>query len=825
MNKIYNIVLLVISLKVIVLYGCTPEIQEFIDPVPIPAQGAKITTTGFTATWKPLLGARSYIVEVATDGSFEEEFLIGETPIEVEDTFLIVRNVEVAQTYYYRLIAKLSTGDQTRYSDIISVSTLGMPSPVALSASQIGPNEFTAVWQKVDEAETYEVEVSTDIKFANASTAQRLITEDTSVMIKENLEVDQDYFYRVLAKKGDIISGYSNTVHLTTTQLVKPTILEVLDITQTGFTFHWSPVVGVIDYTVEVTTDPLFLDEQAFLVQGETVSNVQYSATDLNANTTYYYRVRANNERSFSAYSEKGVVTTQPLDIPTALPGSQIQRNSFQANWQEVSTAESYKLDVATDEYFTQLVSEYHGLILNDTFIVVGGLQQNTNYFYRVTALGLNASSDPSNTIQVHTPTLSAPVLREATNASGTSFTVSWSSVADAENYSLEVSDDPNFSTLSLTVNEIADTLYEVQDLAADMVYYCRVRAKEGINYSLYSNIISQQTTAPGSSPTALSIPTNLTTSNINYTGFIISWDMISDATYYTVDIATDNQFLGMVTGYEEVVANGTSLVVGGLEDNTTYYARIKAHNGGLFSDYSETISIITDAVEPPVAQQPITSNAYDIYASWSLIEDASHYLLDVATDAGFTNMVSSYENISVEATYSLIGSLQPSTTYYYRVRSVVEGNPSAYSNVVLITTDDVPVQTASGTIEVENYSQNDGVERVYSATASGDYYLGSIHQDNSVTYEVDVPSTGDYSIEFRVSNNNADSKLIAIMVDGSFKRSVSVPSTGGWENWQTVSVIIPDLISGNNNIQLLFTGGIGDEELLRIDWINIQPE
>ena len=817
MNKVYKIALLAITIKVIILYGCTPEIQEFIDPIPIPTQGAKITTTSFAATWKPLLGARSYVVEVATDGSFDEEFLIEDTPTEVEDTFFVVNNVEVAQTYYYRLLARLSTGEQTRYSDIVTVNTLGMPSPLALNALQIGPTQFTAVWQKVNEAETYEIEVATDIKFANATSIQRLITTDTLGTIKEDLQVDQDYFYRVLATKGDIISGYSNVVHVTTTQLIKPTIAEVSDLAQTEFTFRWLPITGAVDYTVEITTDPLFLDANAFLIQDENITEAQYLAINLDANTTYYYRVRANNERSFSEYSDKGTVTTLPLEVPIALSGSSIQRNSFQANWQRVSIAESYKLDVATDEYFTQLVAGYNGLVLSDTSSLVTGLKQNTNYYYRVTALGLNASSVSSNIIQVHTPILAAPVLHEAINISSTSFTASWSPIADAENYILELSADLNFSTLSLTVDNIIDTLYDVEGLAGNETYYYRIRAKEGINYSSYSNHSSQYLAA-------LKVPTNMTVSNVSYTGFVVSWHTVTDANYYTVDIATDNQFTATVTNYEEKIVHSASLIANDLENNTVYYVRVRAHNNYTASNYTETVLIATNFTNAPVAQQPITNDAYDIYASWSLIEDASYYLLDVATDAGFTTLVSGYENVLVEATYSRITNLQPSTTYYYRVRSVVEGSPSAYSNTVSVTTDAVPVQTALGTLEVENYSRSNGVERVYSETASGNYYLGAIHQNNTVNYEVNVPSTDNYKIEFRVSNNNAYNKSIVIKDGGASIRMVAVPPTGGWNNWQTVSVILTSFSSGYHDIQLEFTGGVGNEELLRLDWINIQP-
>ncbi|MGB3586303.1 MAG: fibronectin type III domain-containing protein, partial [Tunicatimonas sp.] len=500
-----------------------------------------------------------------------------------------MKALKIAHTYYYRLVANLSTGEQTRYSNTVAVKTLGMPAPAAMVAAEVGTNQFTSRWQQVVEAKTYEVEVGTDIGFAENASLYRIVTEDTFVVVKNGIKVDQDYFYRVKAQDSDISSDYSNVIHLTTTRLTQPVLSDILSNVQNEFTFQWQAVVGAIHYTVEVTIDPLFLDETAFVVKNELTQSTSFTVTDLDPNTSYYFRVRAHSDKSFSEYSKNGVVTTLPL---------------------------------------------------------------------------------------------SAPLLNEATNLSSTSFTAVWTSVRNIDTYALEVSTYPDFSTLLLSIDKIIDTTYSVVELAGDQTYYYRVRAVKEGSFSAYSNVKSQYLSV-------LEQPSNLLVTNINYTSFNIIWDVVPDASYYTVDVATDEQFTNILSNFEEKSVSSTSLSVDSLLANTRYYFRIKAYNSYTSSSYSETSYTTTIRVNPPVAQSPSNVSSYSIYTKWTLVPGADNYLLDVATNATFTAFVAGYESLTVAGTSLIVDELLSSTTYYYRVRAVIDDNISEYSNVVSVVTNE----------------------------------------------------------------------------------------------------------------------------------------
>jgi Trypsin-like peptidase domain/Fibronectin type III domain len=89
---------------------------------------------------------------------------------------------------------------------------------------------------------------------------------------------------------------------------------------------------------------------------------------------------------------------------PVANPATFVASYSFRANWRTVSGATGYRLDVATNNSFTNYVTGYQNLnVGNDLSRLVTGLNQSTPYYYRVRAYNEHGTSGNSNVISVTT--------------------------------------------------------------------------------------------------------------------------------------------------------------------------------------------------------------------------------------------------------------------------------------------------------------------------------------------------------------------------------------------------------------------------------------
>jgi hypothetical protein len=103
--------------------------------------------------------------------------------------------------------------------------------------------------------------------------------------------------------------------------------------------------------------------------------------------------------------------TPAPTPTPTATPAapralnaSNVTATSFTANWNAVSGATGYRLDVAIDSSFNNFVQGFHDKdVSNSTSYVVTGLSANTSYYYRLRAYNGNGTSPNSNVISVNT--------------------------------------------------------------------------------------------------------------------------------------------------------------------------------------------------------------------------------------------------------------------------------------------------------------------------------------------------------------------------------------------------------------------------------------
>jgi hypothetical protein len=185
--------------------------------------------------------------------------------------------------------------------------------------------------------------------------------------------------------------------------------------------------------------------------------------------------------------------------------------------------------------------------------------------------------------------------------------------------------------------------------------------------------------------------PEALEASNILQNSFTANWSSVEGIEFYSLDIAKDSLFTDYLYGYmNRNVGIETSHNVTGLIGETNYYYRLRATNSSGSSSYSNVISLITWGIAgpPPVAIEPtyITHKSFD--SKWQSLSGATKYYLDAARDSLFTDYVSGYKNLDVgKMLYKNVYTLNELTKYHYRLRALVNGDTTAYSNVISLTT------------------------------------------------------------------------------------------------------------------------------------------
>ena len=187
----------------------------------------------------------------------------------------------------------------------------------------------------------------------------------------------------------------------------------------------------------------------------------------------------------------------QPLPAPVATDASDITNEGFTANWNEVSGANAYQLDVATDNAFSNIVKSYQNLAPSSE--AIDGLDDNTEYFYRVRASeNGNRQSAYSNTISLFTSP-DAPVATAATNVTSDGFTANWESVDGLTDYVLYVSlnnipADPPSWIPGYDGQPINGTSHTLTGLDSGTIYYYAVRTNVDARVSEMSNSIEVET-------------------------------------------------------------------------------------------------------------------------------------------------------------------------------------------------------------------------------------------------------------------------------------------------------------------------------------------
>ncbi|MFC2131349.1 FG-GAP-like repeat-containing protein [Bacteroidota bacterium] len=239
-------------------------------------------------------------------------------------------------------------------------------------------------------------------------------------------------------------------------------------------------------YHVMTASDESF---GSVVIDDNNVSDTEYSITELEGETTYFWKVRAGSYAGFGDWSESRSFTTAEViketpGIPELISPDdgaiEVDRNTGKFVWSATDGALEYNLQVSENYAFDPVELDISGL--TSTEFPVSDLGENTTYFWRVRAWNKagygdwsvlrNFTTDDSRVDYPFAPALLSPA-NNTENVQQDAY-LSWTAGAGATSYRIQIA---TYYTMSdIIVDEtIRQSKYAVGSLDGETEYYWRI--------------------------------------------------------------------------------------------------------------------------------------------------------------------------------------------------------------------------------------------------------------------------------------------------------------------------------------------------------------
>jgi hypothetical protein len=451
-----------------------------------PADGADDLPGSVTFSWNAVKDAASFNFEISTDPDFTE---LSFNQSGISDTTIEVSNIELNNSYYWRVQAVTVGGTESDWSAVRQFATVGIPpAPVLVSPSneaQNIPTSLTLSWNDAAGAETYQLQVATVSDFsATLANVTGIVNTEYEIT---GLDNDRTYYWRVRATNqfGDgewsQVWSFSTLIGIPSAPVLLTPEHQAID-QPVVLTFDWEDADLADTYRLQVSKVSNFSSTEV------NVGNIQqssYEVTSLEYSTTYYWRVNATNQSGTSAWSSVRSFTTiieEPAVPQLTAPADNADAVSTKPNldWEDAVRVETYRVQVATDSEFDTVVLDVEGLETS-SYSVPDELDEFTLHYWRVNATNIGGTSDWSEVWQFTTgrafpvpPTLVSPA-NGGTNV--TNALMLWNSVETATHYRLQVAKSDDFAEPAVDNASVTNTFYEATNLEQFTQYFWRVRA------------------------------------------------------------------------------------------------------------------------------------------------------------------------------------------------------------------------------------------------------------------------------------------------------------------------------------------------------------
>jgi hypothetical protein len=566
-------------------------------------------------TWQPVVGASTYEVAVSDLPTFESTVIDQASLTATSYQVPVAQQLLQVSEYFWHVRATDPSGNQTFWSYIWHFYTEGaLVAPDLISPENFATDVTTSPtfqWTGNIAATQYHLEVSSNTEFTNIWVDQT--TTDVSFSAP-GLPINTTFYWRVRSNNPFVTSPWSVIFEFTTGS----NIHVGTDITHTNY--YWDNPAPYAHYYYNGYKQQYLYTADEILNSGGMpgeINQIGFDVSQLNTIGTLLGWTVSIKSTAVTSLSSFDLTTTGWTEVfngsVTPTPGWNVQDFSTPFVWNGTS-------NVLVDICYNDLTAP---ATQNCDFYYSTTSFNSVVEYYNTTQSNLCTSPSWTNiyttrpntyfgfgavTMILPRPFLVSPDLG-ATNVS-LSPTFTWDAVANANQYTIQVSKFSTFS--SLVVNQpVTAPTYSATGLQYNTQYYWRVKANNTIdgNFSLWSFVWNFTTIPPPPipAPVLVSPLSGATDVSINPT---LQWNSVPTATWYDVHVATDVNFQNLIIDNENVTA--PTLGVTGLSYQTTYYWRVRAHNTLVQSDWSATWLFTTE-------QQTFTLS-FNLASGWSQI-------------------------------------------------------------------------------------------------------------------------------------------------------------------------------------------------------------
>jgi subtilisin family serine protease/Leucine-rich repeat (LRR) protein len=564
-------------------FTVVPQIPDLIAP----ANGSATKDTTPTFKWGAVAGATRYQLQADNDADFSSPKIdVRPSSMAYTPTTGIGNNL-----FYWRVRARLADGTWGLWSIVwsFSVDTVRPAKPVLITPANTTTEPMNLPvfnWSDVPtDVHHYHIQVDNNATFASPEINEPNVVSSTYTA--PTPLIDARYYWRVqtvdaAGNKSGWTAAWSfvvNTVPTPLPMLVSPVNGAITN--DTTPTLTWSAVPGALLYRVQVSTVPDF----GTLKVNTTRTGVSFTPGTAWMNNTYYWRVQAQGgDGEWSLWSEPvwsfTIDTVKPVSPTLASPpnGSTVTTSAPTFRWNAVSDATSYVIQIDRRSDFTsvdKLQASVVGVEYTPTPLA------DRKWYWRVRAVDAAGNQSGWTTawnvrvdaIPTPVPSLLSPADGSVTRDTTPTFT--WSAVAGATQYRIQVDNNLDFSSPATNATK-SSTAHTPTTALANGLYYWHAQAKGADGaWSGWSAawMITIDTIKP--SVPSLSAPLNGSTITTTNTP-LFEWNLVADAVQYQLQVSLSSAFDSKVVS---ITATDTTYAPTAALANKKHYWRVRAYD------------------------------------------------------------------------------------------------------------------------------------------------------------------------------------------------------------------------------------------------------